>query len=318
MRNTQWSLRKKNVWKQRGVVVGLLMVAIIMLGCGEAYAERHCPLRFGAWMDQEGLKDYTQELGEEFAPEYNVLILPQGDAFIVFYKNYNFYLSTFRQGKETRLWTSGDDEIEGFNSNLVPGSQLALGQLDANTREDILACYTVDFGTSSYGQRWKRSLMLILDGQTTITPPIPLSWVESFLYGKKNDDTAWLGDLNENQAFRQESRVLLFPGWEEQPLTIVVWSFIERYEHPPTHAQDSAIFQVRTYHITGTQAVLTGTVEGTYAATTASIRAAIQARQAQQDAPEPIFLDFMEHGSEYCVDEHEWFGLWQHRRVIEP
>ena len=319
MRNRRWYLRKMNVWKSRGVVAGLLMVAIIVIGCGEAQAQSRCPLRFAAWMNQEDLKYYRHALGEGFTSDGKVLLLPAENTLLVFYgmeQEPLVHLSAFHQGTEHILWWE-DSNFNEFDTMLVPSPQLALGQLDAHAGEDILACYSVDCGTGAGSSEcWKRSLVLVLNGQTAISPAIPLSGTDRYLLRKEQ----YLIDTDGNQAFWRESQVLLIPGWEEQPLTIAVWSLIQRYEHPPTQTPETAFFQVSTYHITETQAVLTDTVEGTYAATAAVLHAAVQARRENQDAPAPIFLEFLEHGPEYCLDEHEWFELfkWAEKYVSEP
>ena len=322
MKNRRWDLRKKTVWKSRGGLAGLLMVAIIIIGWGDAHAQSRCPLRFAAWMDKDELKPYTQDLGENFAPYFRGLFLPANDSLLVFYereKTTLVYLSAFHQGTERILWQPDESGVV-FDSDRVPRSQLALGQLDAHVGKDILACYTFDCGTSNYAPCWQRSLVFVLNGQTTITPIIPLSGVDRHLAGTSEGDPGYYADSYGHQAVSQESCVLVFPGWEEQPLTIAVWSFIQRYEHPPTQTPETAFFQVSTYHITETQAVLTDTVEGTYAATAAVLHAAVQARRENQDAPAPIFLEFLEHGPNYCLDEHEWFELfkWAEKYVSEP
>ena len=320
MRNTQWSLRKKNVWNLRGVVAGLLMVAIIVIGCGEAQAQSRCPLRFAAWMNQEDLKYYKHALGEGFTADGNVLLLQAKDSLLVFYQQGLVFLSAFDQGTERILWEP--DEVNIFDLNFIPPSQLALGQLDAHAGEDILACYTYDCGTPGIGSTacWDRSLVLLLDGQTMITPIIPLSKADRIWIDASDGDPGFYSGRKWGPGSMQESQVLLFPGWEEQPLTIAVWSFIQRYEYPLKQIPETAFFQVSTYHITETQAVLTDTVEGTYAATAAVLHAAVQARRENQDAPAPIFLEFLEHGPEYCLDEHEWFELfkWAEKYVSEP
>ena len=187
MKNRRWSLRKKTVWNPRGLLAWLLMVVIIVIGWGDVHAQSRCPLRFAAWMTQEDLKYYKHALGESFTADGKVLLLPAENTLLVFYgmeQEPLVHLSAFHQGTEHILWWE-DSNFNEFDTMLVPSPQLALGQLDAHAGEDILACYSVDCGTPGIGSKqcWDRSLVLVLNGQTTITPTIPLSGVNRHLAG---------------------------------------------------------------------------------------------------------------------------------------
>jgi hypothetical protein len=73
-------------------------------------------------------------------------------------------------------------------------------------------------------------------------------------------------------------------------------------------------YQIEFYHIHEQQVVLVENTHGNYDKTSTILQAVIQKQQGQEDAPDPLLLNFSKRAPNYLCEEDEWFHSLEGRK----
>jgi hypothetical protein len=92
---------------------------------------------------------------------------------------------------------------------------------------------------------------------------------------------------------------LILQHVEPEPCTIAVWSRLEQ--------SGEVSYHITLYQVSGQQIVLIENIDGHYDDTSEILHTVIQKRQEQEEAPEPILLNFLKNAPDYLCDEEDWF-----------
>ena len=238
--------------------------------------------------------------------ENNALMISKNNSIIALYReegNSDVRLSQFDQVKENILWQSALAP-----SGLVPRPFLAEIQFDQNDISDILLSVSYDRGVSNSVENYEQYITLFLNEQDEIEPPILLSasdWAHAGEEGSTGNEDVYLDNGKGQPGFERRSLVMILPS-SRTPGTIIVWSQIETFEHPPTKTPGTVVFRVETYELQNMTMIAKTSTSGSYQDTVALLRSLISARQSLGE--EPLLFDFSSPTP--IKTPEKWFRKW--------
>lgn len=270
-------------------------------------------IRFSTSPDHEWWRQ-QEETGADISV---YLTLPLDGKMVGFYYNRtkkpdsDIFLSVFnQQGEEERVLWETDVLIDSQSSNVLMASEF-----NANTVPDLLLSYWTGGWMSE--ERWtfrEQYLHLFLDWQHITADAVPLSAID-FSMSELDDGSVLYHAYQDREkpASQWYSLVLLLPASQEMPLTLYVWSRIERYKNPET--KHTVVYQLIEYQAEESHVVKQRTlkeqrhVQGLPLHTSGFLRSVIHT--AQEQGREPLLLDFDAPGNVFLCSEETWFGLME-------